>query len=126
MPHDLIFNRDWYDFHDDAGLLGTFKAEYGRLDGYERRELMELLSSVDPRLFPTLPARATTRAVADILRFYVPVAKADLFRIWERQRDLTKVSPSDIGVPDDERVEDAGLDADDTIVFDGVPERVAA
>lgn len=126
MPHDLIFNRDWYELHDDSGLLDTYRREFARLDGYERRELMELLSSVDPRLFPSLPARATTRAVADILRFYVPVAKADLLRIWERQRDLTRVSPSDIGVPDDERVEDAGLDADDVIVVDSVPQRAAA
>jgi hypothetical protein len=86
---------------------------------------MELLSSVDPRLFPTLPARATTRAVGDILRFYVPVPKADLFRIWDRQRAATQISPSDIGVPDDERVEDAGLDADDAIVVDE-PQRAAA
>eukprot|EP01037_Dinobryon_pediforme_P026385 gene26385-28890_t len=125
MPHDLIFNRDWYDRHDDSGLLQTYRIEYASLDGYERRELMELLSSVDPRLFPSLPARATTRKVADILRFYVPVPKADLFRIWERQRDLTKISPSDIGVPDDERVEDAGLDADDAIVLDHLAKQAA-
>ena len=126
MPHDLIFNRDWYEHHDRDGRLEDFRAEFARLDGFERRELMELLSSCDPRLFAALSPRATTSAVARILRFYVPIPKAELFAIWASKRDATPVRPSDIGVPDDERVEDAGLDADDQMIVERKTERMAA
>ena len=126
MPHDLIFNREWYERHDTGGHLESFRAEFALLDGYEERELMELLSSCDPRHFDRLPALATTKRVERVLRFYVPVKKAELFRIWERQRAINATSPSDIGVPDDERVEDAGLDQDEPAVPAAENEREAA
>lgn len=114
MPHDFIFNRDWYENHDSSGALGDFWAHFAKLDAYDLVELRELLSSVDPRYFSLLPERATTRAVRDILRFYEPIPKAELFRIWEKKRSANQPKPSDFGVPDDERVEDAGLDAEET------------
>lgn len=113
MPHDFIFNRDWYENHDSSGALAEFWAHFARLDAYDLIELRDLLSSVDPRHFTQLPARATTKAVRDILRFYEPIPKAELFRIWEKKRAANAPKPSDFGVPDDERVEDAGLDAEE-------------
>jgi len=114
MPHDFIFNRDWYENHESSGALAEFWAHFARLDAYDLVELRDLLSSVDPRHFSQLPVRATTKAVRDILRFYEPIPKAELFRIWEKKRAASLPKPSDFGVPDDERVEDAGLDAEDT------------
>ena len=114
MPHDFIFNRDWYENHDSSGALAEFWAHFARLDAYDLVELRDLLSSVDPRHFSQLPARATTKAVRDILGFYEPIPKAELFRIWEKKRTTNQPKPSDFGVPDDERVEDAGLDAEET------------
>jgi hypothetical protein len=116
MPHDFIFNRDWYERHDPQGLLGEFREAYAALDGYERRELLELLSSCEPREFAGLGAKATSERLRHVLGFYVPVPKADLFKIWERQREIAQLKPSDFGVPDEERVEDAGLDYDDAAV----------
>jgi len=40
----------------------------------------------------------------EILNFYLPLAKGEEEEIWNRQR-----SSDDSEVPDDERVEDAGL-----------------
>ena len=51
MPHDFIFNREWYERFDREGRLGDYRAEFAKLDAYERRELLELLSSCDPREF---------------------------------------------------------------------------
>lgn len=113
MPHDFIFNRDWYENHDSSGALAEFWAHFARLDAYGLVELRDLLSSVDPRYFSQLPARATTKAVRDILTFYEPIPKAELFRIWEKKRAANALKPIDFGVPDDERVEDAGLDAEE-------------
>jgi hypothetical protein len=114
LPHDFIFNRDWYENHDGSGVLDEFRSRFAKLDASDLAELKQLLSSRDPRDFGQLPALATTAAVRDILGFYVPVPKAELFGIWERKRAATQTKPSDFGVPDDERVEDAGLDAEDS------------
>ncbi len=72
---------------------------------------MELLSSCDPREFVGLSERATTTAVKRVLRFYVPIPKDELFAIWAKQKELTRGEPTaDMGLAEDERVEDAGLD----------------
>lgn len=111
MPHDFIFNRHWYERFDGRGELDDFRNAFSRLDGGERQELMQLLSSTDPRNFKDLPSQATTRAVSSILRFYVPTPKDQLMDIWARQKALTRGEPTVEGsLPEDERVEDAGLD----------------
>jgi hypothetical protein len=111
MPHDYIFNRDWYERADREGHLGSFQAEFARLDTYERAELLQLLSSCDPRDFGKLSDRATTKALQQILRFYVPVSKEELLAIWSKRKELTRGElTADMGLPEDERVEDAGLE----------------
>lgn len=111
LPHDFIFNRDWYERFDPDERLAAYRAEFERLDGYERRELMELLSSCDPREFAGLAERATTVALKRVLRFYVPVPKEELFAIWAKQKELTRgEATAEMGLAEDERVEDAGLD----------------
>jgi hypothetical protein len=111
LPHDFIFNRDWYERFDPEERLRAYRSEFEKLDGYERRELMELLSSCDPREFVGLSERATTTAVKRVLRFYVPIPKDELFAIWAKQKELTRGEPTaDMGLAEDERVEDAGLD----------------
>jgi hypothetical protein len=114
MPHDYIFNRDWYERFDPAGRLGEYRAEFGKLDGYERSELVELLSSCDPREFTLLADRTTTKALKSVLRFYVPLPKEELFTIWAKQKELTRGEvTADMGLAEDERVEDAGLQSDE-------------
>ncbi len=49
-----------------------------------------------------------------MLRFYVPVPKEELFAIWAKQKELTRDEPTaEMGLAEDERVEDAGLDHED-------------
>jgi len=116
LPHDFIFNRDWYERFDPQERLAAYKTEFERLDSYERNELIELLSSCDPREFANLADRATTTALKRVLRFYVPLPKEELFAIWAKQKELTRGEvTADMGLPDDERVEDAGLDHDEDI-----------
>jgi hypothetical protein len=111
MPHDFIFNRDWYERFDGRAELDEFRRVAARLDVMERRELLELLSSCDPRDFSKLTGRTLSRGIEHILPFYVPVAKDELRRIWDRQRALTRDEPSvEEGLAEDERVEDAGLE----------------
>ncbi|MEI5668150.1 radical SAM protein [Bosea sp. CCNWLW174] len=114
LPHDFIFNRDWYERFDPQQRLDAYRAEFARLDATERSELIELLSSCDPREFPLLAERATTAPLKRVLGFYVPLPKEELFAIWAKQKELTRGEvTADMGLAEDERVEDAGLDHDD-------------
>lgn len=122
MPHDFIFNRDWYEKYDPQGTLGEFQSEFQSLDRAECSELVQLLSSCDPRGFANLAGQATTKRLRNILRFYVPVPKAELFVIWAKQRELAKSGPTQaaFSMADDERVEDAGLESDDDTLVSNV------
>lgn len=113
MPHDFIFNRDWYEHLRGRAHFEEFRAEFDRLAGHERRELLELISSCEPREFATLSTKATTEQLKRVLRFYVPLPKEELYSIWRESSALAKKkSEPNGGLADDERVEDAGLDQD--------------
>ncbi len=114
MPHDYIFNRDWYERADSEGRLGAFQQEFAKLGSYERGELLELLSSCDPREFTTLASKASSKTLKRILHFYVPLPKDELFAIWSKRKEMAcRDVTSEIGLPEDERVEDAGLEYED-------------
>lgn len=114
LPHDYIFNRDWFEQQDPNQRLPAFEAAFATLNNDEKAELIELLSSCDPRHFVDLPAKATTTRLRSILPFYVPMPKPALFAIWEGQNGPARPeSVFEASLAEDERVEDAGLDAED-------------
>lgn len=113
MPHDFIFNREWYERFDKMQRLHAYQEELSKLDSAERVELLALLSSCDPRDFGGLAHSTLSQAVKRVLHFYVPTPKDELFAIWAQQKDRTSKA-TDLGLPDDERVEDAGLEFEDT------------
>ena len=90
LPHDYIFNRDWFEQQDPKQRLPTFAAAFAMLDSDEKAELVELLSSCDPKHFVSLPAKAATTRLRHILPFYIPMPKAELFAIWEGQEGLAQ------------------------------------
>ncbi|MCK1539823.1 MULTISPECIES: radical SAM protein [unclassified Bradyrhizobium] len=132
LPHDFIFNRDWYERFDRKGTLHEYREEFAKLDADGRAELMRMLSSCDPRGFATLAEGASSALMKRILRFYVPVPKDQLVEIWAKQKELSKNAPVDLGLAEDERVEDAGLEVEEEpVVVKPTPkkkakERVAA
>lgn len=107
-PQHFIFNREWYEKHDGQSEFEEYVKCSAKLSGEDRRELLCLLSSCDPRDFGTLLASARSQAVRSILGFYRPLAKAEEARIWASQRGFTKATlPAE--PPEEEFVEDAGL-----------------
>jgi hypothetical protein len=104
-PYKFIFNRDYYEKGDGAAEYDEFKAQFSHLSEGERAELLCLLSSTHPRYFKDLPNKASNIYLQKILRFYVPLKDEEEQRIWCRQRSLQSAPE----VPEDERVEDAGL-----------------
>ena len=73
-------------------------------------ELLRLLSSSDPRNFVRLPEKTQNSKVKEVLEHYVPLSKEDETRIWRHQRRIS--DDVEAPLPDDERVEDAGLTLD--------------
>lgn len=110
LPHDFIFNRDWYDRFEGRAEYDAFQTEFRRLTPDDRAELMTLLSSRDPREFHTLAGHTDNAAIRNVLPFYKPRSKEELYRIWSRQKARGGSRSVDLGLPEDERVEDAGLD----------------
>jgi hypothetical protein len=106
-PHHQIFNRDWYEEHEGREELFAFQAAFSDLSASDREELLGLLSSCHPREFRHLAGRTANARVRRVLPYYIPITKDSEAEIWRRQRELPPPM-----VPDDERVEDAGLDED--------------
>ncbi|WP_314372305.1 radical SAM protein [Sphingomonas paucimobilis] len=123
MPHDMIFNRDWYDKLDGRPEYDQYIAEANRLSPERRHELKTLLSSCDPRHYHTLPDMTDDAGIRSILQFYMPRPKDELKTIWRKQAEWSAVAHA-LNVPEDERVEDAGLEAEEEpIVVIGEPNR---
>jgi hypothetical protein len=117
-PHQFTFNREWYETKGGKAELEEYRAELSKLSISERAELLFLLSSTSPRGFVRLPLQTQSQRIKRVLRFYVPLSEAEERRIWARQRAN---SPSmDSLLPEDERVEDAGL-SDDTEETPSIP-----
>ena len=85
---------------------------------------IKLLSSCDPRDFDKLSRHTANVRLKRILPFYVPKPKDLLKQIWERQRALTAGEPTaDAALPEDERVEDAGLEYEESESVTAAPQR---
>jgi hypothetical protein len=116
LPNDYIFNRDWYERFDGRPELSEYTRVASKLDAADRAELLVLLSSTDPRNFKDLVGQASNDRLKRVLPFYIPKPKSELFEIWARQKQMALTQLSNIGLAEDERVEDAGLDAEEAII----------
>ena len=116
LPHDFIFNRDWYERYGGRAEFDEYAAACRRLSTAEKRELLELLSSCDPQHFPALLGQTSSRALKSVLPYYVPVPKDRLAEIWAKQKELTRgETRAESGLSDEERVEDAGLELPEVV-----------
>jgi len=109
-PDRYIFNRVWYEELGGAAEFTEYQLRFSRLSTDERAELIALLSSTVPSKFMGLRARTTSESVRDILEFYQPLNDVDEAEIWRQCRERRASTPDQTcAVPEDERVEDAGL-----------------
>jgi hypothetical protein len=109
-PHHFIFNRNWYEFLDGKDQFDEFQVKFSKLTETDRTDLDELLSLAERRNLAREGARHPNRRVADILQHYYPLSTEDQLAIWDKQktRDVFEVETG----PEDELVEDAGLNDD--------------
>lgn len=115
-PQHFIFNRDWYEKFDGRPELDEFKSKLRHVTDDDRQDLLYLLSSVDPRDYSQLTS--LKRGVRALLPFYIPMPKHEEREIWriQKERAAAFLKERQI-VPDDEFVEDAGLD-EETLTCD--------
>lgn len=106
-PHHYIFNRDWYEGMEGRPQFDDYLSKASRLSASEKAELLSLLSSSEPRKFAALASKTANANLRDVLQHYVPPPKAEEVRIWEKQKSIKKSNDSPL--PEDELVEDAGL-----------------
>jgi hypothetical protein len=104
-PHHYIFNREWYERLGGRAEFEEYCQVFGRLSDSQRIELLKLLSSCDPRNIKIL--KPTDSQLKRVVSYYIPLSKAREEEIWTRQKAVTVEACAQ--VPDDERVEDAGL-----------------
>lgn len=111
LPHKFIFNRTWYEELSGKAELEQFKLEFGKLSGSEKAELLQLLSSRFPAQYATAVREASSLKIKGIIPYFYHLDGKVERVIWEKQaafRKCEKIVP--FAVPEDEKVEDAGLE----------------
>lgn len=108
-PHHFIFNREWYEKLGGREEFERYSALTLQLDDEQKTDLLAKLSSKDPSRYGDLIEAESDPKSKDLLTFYLPISKDREREIWRVQRDLTAEIDDVCDMPDDERVEDAGL-----------------
>ena len=119
IPHEFIFNRNYYFKEAGRPVLDDFFAHWHRLRVEQQRELINLLSGpseqkgLKPSMYKNYLFDASIdKKIRDILRFYVT------YNVTGKRVNNNLFAHRDLYVPADEKVEDAGLyDDEDEVVF---------
>ena len=109
-PERFIFNRAWYEEQGGRAELEQFQKEFDLLTHEELTQLSQLLSSAPQSKFKDLKSATTSSRLRSILNWYPPLSDSEEAAIWKKAKEARGTTLHEmIQVPDDERVEDAGL-----------------
>jgi hypothetical protein len=108
-PHKFIFNRVWFEELGGKPEFEDYQQQLSSLSNDARAELLNSLKDFENRRYDLICGEASDKRVKNLLRFYRPLTHHDELDIRQRQRGQ-QVSESVPMLPDDERVEDAGLE----------------
>ena len=118
MPHHMIMQRDYYDFHEGKGEKERYLSLVGGMTANQRHDLLGSLAQITSSGFHELDnliACATDSKVKETLVLYRPISNELQSHIQEVVRSA-KLHPGnviDLIPVEDERVEDAGLHEDE-------------
>jgi hypothetical protein len=115
-PHHFIFNRVWYEQLGGRGEFDEYLALRKRLTETEHRELLNVLCGNNLSEYASVASRGSTARLRSLLKFYIPLTRKEEQLIWRKVR-AAKIdfSSSAEKVPEDQLVEDAGLNEDISI-----------
>lgn len=109
-PHKFIFNRNWFEQLAGQEEFEAYTAEASALSPGDKNDLLSVLARYEQSKFDALLSTISNERVARIFRFYKPLGHEAEQEIWDLQKAV-RASKSVIPIlPDDERVEDAGLE----------------
>ena len=114
-PQHYIFNRDWYEQRGGRAEFDEYRARMSKLAQGDRAELIELLCSHPPSQFAAAFQDHSNKALKRFAGFYRPLPKNVERQIWAEQRKMKSLYQNSDDLPEDEKVEDAGLDDDGLI-----------
>jgi len=106
-PQHFIFNRTWYERGPGVEDLRAYQDAAGRCTSEERNEVIRLLSTTTPAHYSAAIKGIPDRNIARLANFYLPLTREVETAIWRRRTE--NLIGCTLG--DDEKVEDAGLDA---------------
>lgn len=109
LPHHYLFNREWFRDFDGKAEQEDFKNQFNKLNDEERKELAQLLSTSNPSLYSGLIGKSDNQKVNKIISFYVPLNHDSERKIWSEMKKKKLAKREEFNIPEDERVEDAGL-----------------
>jgi hypothetical protein len=111
-PHHFIFNRFWYERFGGRAEYEEYTTVSSSLTAVERSEFLGILSSFENRHFGKVLSEIRSAKLRKLFHFYRPLTDEQEVVIWRRQKAMSQDENPACQVPDDERVEDAGLELD--------------
>lgn len=112
-PHHYIFNRNWYEQYNGRPEFDAFLSSMKALSSGERSDLLEYLCGHHRNDYASNLDDLKGARLRETARFFVPIPKEEEARIWDVQKHRRNEDYQEYLVPDDERVEDAGLTDED-------------
>jgi hypothetical protein len=110
-PHKFIFNREWYENIGGKEEFQNYLADLKRLTESDLAELKGILADFENSRYEVIGTAIANRKIARLWQYYKPLSDPEEIDIWRRQREFSNLPTSQkCEIPDDERVEDAGLE----------------
>lgn len=110
-PHHYIFNRVWYEELDGRAEFEEYLTDVKKLTESEKAELLQVLSTYDKSEHAKAKKALSSQKLRSIMEYYASPSRSLERKIWDKQKARPKsMTQEQLDVPDDERVEDAGLE----------------
>ena len=113
QPHHFTFNRYWYEQYGGKPELEEYRTKASKLSDSQKIELLEFLSDTNKNDYQVAISGLKSKRMREVAEHYIPPKKEEEAKIWNAQRELRKDNLENYLVPEDERVEDAGLTDED-------------
>jgi hypothetical protein len=111
-PHHYTFNRVWFEELKGRAELDEYESEIAKLSEAEKAELLSVLSAHEKSEYRAVARKLSDTKLKRLMKYYIPPSREAEREIWNKQKKAgaTRFHSEEITMPDDERVEDAGLE----------------
>ena len=108
QPHVYTFNRAWYTQYGGREEYDEFCTHFSKLSPSQKDDLKSALDTRDSKEREERLFNHADKKIRDLHHFYRKVSSQEEMDIWEKMKAI-KVAEDLPSLPDDERVEDAGI-----------------